>query len=85
MKLFFRRGFEKNLKNAPQKIQDAFYDRLDLFLNDQYHFLLRNHRLFGFYNGKRSINVTSDWRALYSVDDKGDVYFSHLGRHADLY
>ncbi|GAI64559.1 unnamed protein product, partial [marine sediment metagenome] len=33
----------------------------------------------------RSINITGDWRALYSKPDKDIIIFEALGIHSQLY
>ena len=78
--------FKKLLKKAPKEIQKALVDRIDLFTNNPYHPLLRNHALKGIYQGHRSINITGDWRALYEeYEDRTIAYFTSLGTHSQLY
>ena len=85
----YSKKFLKQLKKAPLKIQIAFRDRFAIFLADPFDPILDNHSLTGNYLGKRSINITGDWRAIYSetTDEAGDtgleVYL--LGTHSQLY
>ena len=77
-------AFNKQLKIVPLKIKIAFRKRLALFLENPFNPLLNNHSLTGKYSGYRSINVTGDWRAVYS--DKGQIIiFITLGTHSQLY
>lgn len=62
----FSKRFDKQLRLAPLKIKEAFRDRLALFLQNPFNPLLNNHTLIGKFSGLRSINITGDWRALYS-------------------
>lgn len=89
MNVIFRKKFDKQLYRAPQEIQHAFDIRLDLFISNPNHPLLRNHLLVGQYQGCRSINITGDWRAIYTEIDpiNGEAYveFIALGTHSQLY
>jgi len=52
--------FDKQLKNAPDEIQEAFLETLALFLVDPDHPSLKNHALREKFAGYRSIDVTDD-------------------------
>lgn len=80
----FAKTFSKQYGKAGRKIRSAFDERLELFLLDPFHPLLNNHALTGKYKGMRSINVTGDWRAIYS-ENKEAVIFELLGTHSQLY
>jgi len=85
----FSNVFDRQLRKAPVKIKVAFRKRVALFIQHQQHPLLNNHALIGKLGGLRSINVTGDWRAIYSIEMKknGDCYivFEMLGTHSQLY
>jgi addiction module RelE/StbE family toxin len=84
----FLEPFEKQLKNAPDDIQEAFFDTLELFLADPQHPHLRNHKLTKQFTGYRSIDVTGDWRAVFRESQAGEqriIKFYVLGTHTDLY
>ena len=66
MEIEFSDSFRKQYRKANKKIKTVFYQRLKLFRQDPYHPLLRNHPLAGKYREYRSINITGDWRAIYS-------------------
>jgi addiction module RelE/StbE family toxin len=84
MRIKFSHDFEKMLRLAPVKVRVAFRKRMEVFVNDPWYPLLRNHALKGAHAGTRSINITGDWRALYQ--ERGDViYFVVLGTHSQLY
>lgn len=82
-------NFDKYLKKSPDKVVRSFAIRYVLFEKDPYNRRLRNHALKGKLAGFRSINVTGDWRALYTVknDGKGGqiAVFETLGTHSQLY
>lgn len=80
----YSKKFQKQLKKAPLEIKTAFKNRRELFLQDPFHSLLNNHTLVGKLKGFRSINITGDWRAIYS--EYGDtILFEILGTHSQLY
>lgn len=89
MKIKFGRRFAKQYEKADQRIKEAVKKRIDIFRTNPFHPLLNNHQLTGNYLGYRSINVTGDWRALYTklIDEEDEtlVTFEILGTHSQLY
>ena len=76
--------FLKQLKKAPLEIKKTFKNRLVLFLKDEFYPILRNHQLTGTLKSYRSINITGDWRALYSEYTHGSkrvIVFEMFGTH----
>jgi addiction module RelE/StbE family toxin len=88
-KINYSKIFDKQLRKAPLEIKIAFRNKLLLFINNQFYPQLNNHSLTGRLQGFRSINITGDWRALYSTftNNKGqtEVIFVMLGTHSQLY
>lgn len=80
----YSKKFLKQLKKAPLQIQIAFRNRFVRFLKDPFDPVLNNHALTGDYLGKRSINITGDWRAIFS-EENGVIIFDLLGTHSQLY
>lgn len=88
MRIDYSRRFLKHLQKASVPVQLSFKDRLQLFVADKNHTLLRNHSLQGEWSGFRSINITGDWRAIYHEigENKMEwVEFVEIGRHSELY
>lgn len=85
MRVRFSKKFAKQYEKAPQKIKDTFENRLKLFQRNQFNPTLNNHTLGGRFKGYRSINVTGDWRAVYSRKNEDTIYFELLGTHSQLY
>lgn len=80
--------FRKQYDKASEKIRKAFRNRLNLFRQNPLDPQLRDHALKGEYKGYRSINVTGDWRAIYSkrkTEDDDVIVFELLGTHSQLY
>lgn len=84
MSINFAKTFRKQYDKADHKIKSTFDARLELFVINPFHPQLNNHVLTGKFNGYRSINITGDWRAIYS-ENRGIVIFKLLGTHSQLY
>ncbi|GAA5154335.1 hypothetical protein GCM10023321_25980 [Pseudonocardia eucalypti] len=81
-------NFRTQLKASPRAVRFAFADAIQVFVTDPHHESLHNHSLRDRYAGFRSINVTSDWRAVYRIVTTGSeqvVTFHFLGTHDQLY
>lgn len=89
MQINFAKKFKKQYEKADSKIKDAFDQRFELFKENLFHPLLNNHVLTGQYSGYRSINITGDWRVIYSEAEDEEsgkiVIFEVLGTHSELY
>lgn len=84
MKIKLNARFIKQYEKAPQHVQAAFDNRLQLFVKNQRDPVLNNHKLKHEWQGHRSINVTGDWRAIfYGVN--GLIVFRAIGTHSQLY
>ncbi len=89
MNIRYSTTFKKQYKKAPKKIQEKVKERISLFIQDPANQTLNNHTLTGKFRGYRSINITGDWRAIYSIrldlKSKEDCYFELVGSHSQLY
>ncbi len=88
LRIDYSRKFIKQLKKAPLSIKIAFKNRFNLFLKNPFVPILNNHLLKGRYSNSRSINITGDWRAIYSETLKKKekvAIFLALGTHSQLY
>ena len=84
MEIKFHTTFKKKLKKIPLKIQERFYERLELFVQDKFDRVLNNHSVDKAYPNCRSINVSGDYRALFK--DHGEtIIFINIGTHSSLY
>lgn len=81
--------FNKQLKRSSLGIKESFRERLEIFLKDPSNIILNNHALSGKYSGYRSINITGDYRAIYSIRKvkfgNKVIVFELLGTHSQLY
>lgn len=89
MQTRFAKQFTKQYDKANSKTRSAFNKKLILFIQNPRHPQLNNHSLQGKLLGLKSINITGDWRALYSehVNEKGEkvAIFNILGTHSQIY
>ena len=85
MKIRYHKRFLKGFQKLPAKIQEKFFERLELLQREPFHPLLNNHSVESAYPNWRSINITGDYRALYEVQREGSVVFMKIGTHSELY
>lgn len=88
MSISFRKKFSKSYDKASDKIKKVTKEKIALFEREPFHPSLNNHALIGQYQGSRSINITGDWRAIYSETiENGEkvITFIELGTHSQLY
>ena len=81
-------AFLKKFKKLDVRIRKGFQERILLFSKNPNDPDLNNHQLRDEYAGYRSIDITSDWRALYtekSAEEDTVAYFTILGTHDELY
>lgn len=79
------RSFDKQYAKLNVKVKNQFRGRLKLFNTDPFDVQLRNHPLKGKYLGYRSIDVSGDIRALYTVKGDTITIFGFIGTHSQLY
>jgi len=80
--------FLKKLKKLDVRIRKSFKERILLFARDPQNSQLNNHSLRREYTNFRSIDITNDWRALYTEKNEEDeiiAYFEEIGTHKELY
>ena len=84
MVIIFHKSFYKDYEKLPNKIQDKFWNRIEIFKKDRNDKILNNHSVDKVFPDCRSINVTGDYRAIFKED--GDVvHFLNIGTHSELY
>lgn len=80
--------FLKKLKKLNVRIRKSFKERIALFARDPQNPQLNNHSLTKGCSNFRSIDITNDYRALYTEKIEGDeivAYFEEIGTHKELY
>lgn len=69
----------------PRPVMAKVKERLSLFIQDEFAPILNNHPLQGGMKGYRSINITSNIRAIYKRINSEIRLFSVLDSHSNLY
>lgn len=89
MRVQYDPDFIRTLKKQNVRIRKSFREAIEIFHENPLNSRLNNHKLKGKYEGHESINITSDWRAIYEEvkETKGVTiaYFVALGTHRELY
>lgn len=86
--LKYSRTFSKHFARRIGKnmmLSRAFDRRVEMFLSNPEHPLLRVHPLKGSKKGFYAFSVTGDIRVLYHVIDASTVEFIDIGTHAQVY
>lgn len=85
MKIEYSPIFKKSFARFSKKEKIKFYERMDIFSNDEFDYLLKNHKLHGEYDGFRSINITGDTRVIYRKISENNYLLQAIGTHSELY
>lgn len=88
MRIKYSAVFLKTLKRQDVRIRKSFKQKIKIFEKNPHDLELNNHELSREYQGQRSIDITSDWRAIYKevqIDNEPVAYFVILGTHKQLY
>jgi mRNA-degrading endonuclease YafQ of YafQ-DinJ toxin-antitoxin module len=85
MNISSSRNFDKQFRKLPEKVQNQFSKRLQLFLKDSGNLQLNLHKLSGKYDELWSINITGDVRAVFDRSFQNTILFVAIGPHSELY
>lgn len=88
MRVVYDPAFLEKLKKVDIRIRKRVNERIILFSQNPEDPQLDNHPLQRGYQGFISIDITSDYRAIYKETKIGGVtaaYFIFLGTHRELY
>lgn len=88
MRLLYDPDFIEKLKKVNVRVRKSFKERVVVFSKDPYDTQLNNHPLRDEWEGYRSIDITGDWRAVYTEKTEGKevvAYFVVIGTHKEFY
>ncbi len=88
MEIEFSAGFRKQYHKTDVRIRHKIDNCLRIFKSNPNDLQLNNHELRKEWIGYRSIDITSDYRALYiekSTEEDTVAYFTIIGTHDELY
>jgi addiction module RelE/StbE family toxin len=80
----FKKAFKKRIASN-SKLIIAVTRRIQLFEENPFHPLLRNHPLTGSLRGFRAFSVTGDFRIIYQPIDERKARFLDIGTHNQVY
>jgi mRNA-degrading endonuclease YafQ of YafQ-DinJ toxin-antitoxin module len=84
MEISFHKNFRKKFQKLPPNIKKRFSERLGLFFENKFDESLNNHSVEKAFPSCRSINITGDYRAIFSEGDNLIVFLA-IGSHSELY
>jgi len=85
MEYLLSKRFEKEFSKLPSGVKRKVIAALERFVQDHEHPSLRAHALAGTWRDHWSIDVTGDYRAVYTHVTEDVVRFVAIGTHAQLY
>jgi addiction module RelE/StbE family toxin len=88
MKIDYHRQFTKHFKQriaSHSTLLKRFNARVDLFVSNPKHPILRDHALIGEKIGYRAFSITSDIRLIYLPINNETVRFYDIGTHNQVY
>jgi addiction module RelE/StbE family toxin len=80
----FKRAYKKRIKGQKEK-EEAFFKKMDIFINEPYHPQLRTHKLSGQLKDLWSFSIDYDIRVIFYFADKQHVIFENIGTHDEVY
>lgn len=80
----FRRAFRKIVKGKPS-LEEAFWARVAIFVEDPYDGRLRTHKLSGRLRDLWSFSVSYDIRVVFSFVEGNRAIFEDIGDHDTVY
>jgi addiction module RelE/StbE family toxin len=84
MQIGYHRNCKKAFRKQTEKSQQRFFEKLDIFAEDQFHYSLNSHALDGKFLGMRSFDVTGDIKVHYK-EEGVMVVLMNIGSHSQLY
>lgn len=80
----FKKAFKKRIF-LDRKLVAKTKSRIEMFMNNHHHPLLRDHALTGSFRGLRSFSVTGDVRVVYRLVDEDSAELLDIGTHNQVY
>ncbi len=80
----FKNHFKKRIA-YDAKLVTKTKNRIQMFIDNQRHPLLRNHALKGTQEGLRAFSVTGDIRVIYRTVDENTIELLDIGTHNQVY
>lgn len=84
MEVKFHKNFNKKFSKLPVKVQEQFYERLEIFFQNKFDKVLNNHSVDKAFPNCNSINISGDYRAIFEDHDNMAIFIT-IGTHSELY
>ena len=85
MNIVLHKDFIKAYKELRPAQMEKFKERRNIFLEDPFNSILKNHQLHGRYHGYRSIGIAGDLRVIYKMISDDVCLFVIIDTHSNLY
>jgi len=85
MEYILSKRFEKQFTKLPKSVKRKAVNAFEVFVQDPSDQSLRTHELAGRWHGYWSIDITGNYRAVYTHVDEQVVRFVAIGTHSELY
>jgi len=81
---FFDKNFKKRV-SSNKKLVIQFQERLQIFINQSNHRLLKTHELTGPKKGLSAFSITGDIRVVFRKISETEVVLVDIGSHNQVY
>ncbi len=81
----FKKAFKKRIKET--KVEEIFWNRLELFIENPFYAQLKTHKLSGKLKGLYSFSIEYDLRVVFyfTKDNPAKVVLIDIGNHNEVY
>ena len=79
----FERAYKKRIHHP--KLKEKFWRKVEIFINDPYHSLLKTHKLSGKLKDLLSFSIDYDCRIIFYFKTSNKVVFIDIGSHDEVY
>ena len=80
----FKKSYKKKIKND-RNLENKFWEKLNIFLNDPFERSLKTHKLSGQLKDLWSFSIEFDIRVIFHFIDKTKILFIEIGTHEEVY
>lgn len=80
----FKRAYKKRIKGQKEK-EEAFFKKIEIFIDEPYHPQLRTHKLSGQLKDLWSFSIDYNIRVIFYFFDEQHVIFENIGTHDEVY
>lgn len=82
MKIIYLPIFVRTYKKLPERLKLEVKEKIELFIDDQFHPYLKTHKLKGALAGRWSFSVNYDYRIIFRYVTKNEIALLAIGDHS---